>query len=66
MSGYPTQDTALNVETASSNEIADALSQLSRIAVLGDDWEFLTPRPMHRPCHRQKRRAKHCVAADRC
>lgn len=47
MSGYPTQDTALNVETASSNEIADALSQLSRIAVLGDDWEFFDPQD---PC----------------
>ena len=43
MSGYPTQDTALNLETASSNDIADALSQLSRIAVIGDDWEFFDP-----------------------
>ena len=43
MDGYPTQDTALNLETASPNDIADALSQLSRIAVLGDDWEFFDP-----------------------
>lgn len=45
-SGYPKEDTVLNLETASSNEIADALSQLSRIAVVGDDWEFLDPHDM--------------------
>lgn len=41
--GYPTQDTVINLETATSNEIADALSQLSHIAVIGDDWEFFDP-----------------------
>lgn len=46
LGGYPKEDTVLNLETASSNEIADALSQLSRIAVVGDDWEFLDPHDM--------------------
>ena len=43
LAGYPAQDTVVNVETATPNEIANALSQLARIAVLGDDWEFLDP-----------------------
>ncbi|MBQ0131358.1 MAG: hypothetical protein KBT18_04050 [Comamonas sp.] len=41
--GYPKEDTVINVESATSNEIADALSHLSRITVAGDDWEFLDP-----------------------
>lgn len=43
LNGYPETDTTINVETATPNEIADALSQLARIAVIGDDWEFLDP-----------------------
>lgn len=45
-SGYPTQDTVLHLDSATSNEIADALSQLARIAVIGDDWEFFDPDDM--------------------
>lgn len=45
-SGYPTQDTVIHLDTASSNEIADALSQLAHIAVIGDDWEFVDPNDM--------------------
>ena len=43
LSGYPKEDTVINVESATSHEIADALSQLSHVAVAGDDWEFLDP-----------------------
>ena len=43
MGGYPKADTTINLDTASPNEIADALSQLARIAVIGDDWEFTNP-----------------------
>lgn len=43
LNGYPETDTSINVETATPNEIADALSQLAHIAVIGDDWEFLDP-----------------------
>lgn len=46
LGGYPTSDTVINLETASSNEIADALSQLARIAVIGDDWEFFDENDM--------------------
>lgn len=46
LSGYPTQDTVIHLEQASSNEIADALNQLARIAVIGDDWEFVDPSDM--------------------
>ncbi|WP_260675144.1 hypothetical protein [Comamonas aquatica] len=35
LGGYPTTDTVLHLDSASSNQIADALNQLSRIAVLG-------------------------------
>jgi len=41
--GYPSQDTVLNLDTATPNQIADALSQLARISTVGDDWEFLNP-----------------------
>lgn len=41
--GYPKEDTVINLESATSNEIADALSRLAHIAVVGDDWEFLDP-----------------------
>lgn len=43
MQGYPSEDTVLNLDTATSNQIADALSQMSRISTVGDDWEFLNP-----------------------
>ena len=43
MQGYPSEDTVLNLETATPNQIADALSQLARISTVGDDWEFLDP-----------------------
>lgn len=43
MQGYPSQDTVLNLDTATPNQIADALSQLARISTVGDDWEFLDP-----------------------
>lgn len=46
LEGYPKNDTVINLETATSNEIADALSQLSRIAVVGDDWEFFDANDM--------------------
>lgn len=58
LGGYPTTDTVLHLDSASSNQIADALNQLSRIAVLGDDWEFLDPQD---PCTMQviDQRASH-------
>lgn len=43
LQGYPSQDTVLNLDTATPNQIADALSQLARISTVGDDWEFLNP-----------------------
>lgn len=43
LNGYPKDDTAINVESATPNEIADALSHLARITVAGDDWEFMDP-----------------------
>lgn len=43
MQGYPSKDTVLNLDTATPNQIADALSQLARISTVGDDWEFLDP-----------------------
>lgn len=46
LSGYPTQDTVVHLDRASSNEIADALSQMAHIAVLGDDWEFMDPQDL--------------------
>lgn len=46
LGGYPTRDTAINLETATPNQIADALSQMARISTVGDDWEFLDPADM--------------------
>lgn len=43
LNGYPKADTVIHVESATPNEIADALSRLARITVAGDDWEFLNP-----------------------
>lgn len=62
-SGYPTQDTVIHLDTATSNEIADALSQMRHIAVIGDDWEFLDPND---PCsvHVIDPKADHDLALD--
>lgn len=62
-SGYPTQDTVIQLDRASSNEIADALSQMAHIAVLGDDWEFVDP---HDLCtvHVIDKTATHNIALD--
>ena len=43
MDGYPTEDQVLDLHTASSNDIADALNQIADLALLGDDWEFEDP-----------------------
>lgn len=43
LQGYPKQDTVLQLETATPNQIADALSQMKRIQAIGDDWELLDP-----------------------
>lgn len=61
--GYPTQDTVVHLDKASSNEIADALSQLAHIAVIGDDWEFVDP---HDRCtvHVIDKGAAHNLALD--
>lgn len=62
-SGYPTQDTVVHLEKASSNEIADALSQLARIAVIGDDWEFVDPNDIC-TVHVIDKNADHNLALD--
>lgn len=46
LDGYPTQDTVIHLDTATPNEIADALSQLAHLSVLGEDWEFVNPHDM--------------------
>lgn len=61
--GYPTQDTVIHLDTASSNEIADALSQLAHIAVIGDDWEFLDAHDMC-TVHVIDQSASHNMALD--
>lgn len=38
--GYPTQDTVIDRETATPNQLADALNQIARLSLIGDDWEF--------------------------
>lgn len=38
--GYPRQDVAIDQETATPNQLADALNQIARLSLLGDDWEF--------------------------
>lgn len=38
--GYPKEDIVVDKEKASSNELADALNRISRMSVIGDDWEF--------------------------
>ena len=43
LQGYPKQDTVINLDSASPNQIANALSQMTRITAVGDDWEFLDP-----------------------
>ena len=43
LQGYPKQDTVINLEIASPHQIADALSQMTRVAVAGDDWQFPDP-----------------------
>ncbi|MGN1056704.1 MAG: hypothetical protein ACI4QS_08350 [Comamonas sp.] len=43
LGGYPKEDTVINLETATPNQIADALIQLASISTLGDDWEFVDP-----------------------
>lgn len=40
LDGYPTEDISINMETASSNELADELNRISRMSVIGDDWEL--------------------------
>ena len=42
-SGYPTQDTVINLETSSPSMLAQALSQLTHMALLGERWEFTDP-----------------------
>jgi len=38
--GYPTQDTVIDKDTATPNQLADALNQIARLSLIGDDWEF--------------------------
>lgn len=38
--GYPTADTVIDTATATPNQLADALNQIARLSLIGDDWEF--------------------------
>lgn len=38
--GYPTNDVVIDKDTATPNQLADALNQIARLSLLGDDWEF--------------------------
>lgn len=38
--GYPTADVVIDTATATPNQLADALNQIARLSLLGDDWEF--------------------------
>lgn len=38
--GYPTSDTVIDTATATPNQLADALNQIARLSLIGDDWEF--------------------------
>lgn len=38
--GYPTADTVIDPATATPNQLADALNQIARLSLIGDDWEF--------------------------
>lgn len=38
--GYPTEDVVIDTRTASPNELADALNQIAKLSLIGDDWEF--------------------------
>jgi len=38
--GYPTKDVVIDKDRATPNQLADALNQIARLSLLGDDWEF--------------------------
>ncbi len=38
--GYPTEDVVIDKDRASPNQLADALNQIARLSLIGDDWEF--------------------------
>lgn len=38
--GYPTKDVVIDKDTATPNQLADALNQIARLSLIGDDWEF--------------------------
>lgn len=40
VSGYPTDDVVIDTRTASPNQLADALNQIAKLSLIGDDWEF--------------------------
>lgn len=40
VSGYPTADVVIDTRTASPNQLADALNQIAKLSLIGDDWEF--------------------------
>jgi hypothetical protein len=38
--GYPTEDVVIDKDKATPNELADALNQIAKLSLIGDDWEF--------------------------
>ena len=38
--GYPTNDVVIDKDSATPNQLADALNQIARLSLIGDDWEF--------------------------
>lgn len=38
--GYPTEDVVIDTDAATPNQLADALHQIARLSLIGDDWEF--------------------------